>query len=200
MTPREKLTLAMRLAELPRPPDCPELVYDSHTGPAVGLSSSLLWRIKSMLTRADEGESDPEEDTLAARKTLSLMLTAVDRPLPGWTASRTVRLLHSMWGSGERPQSLELACAQSSPAQQHTVHQTATPRQSDQAGPGFVIPRSRPAHAELRRGVDVISGACAGLESFAPAAIPASEAGYLIREIKNNQQILRRILKSIQEG
>ncbi|MET9554520.1 ParB/RepB/Spo0J family partition protein [Streptomyces sp. NPDC006645] len=194
MRPREKLDLALRLGNLPK--SASRSIRSDHIiGPAVGLTGSILWRLRSVDHEASRRGPEQDSSARAASTMLGLMLEAVERPVHGWTAGQTVRLLHGIWKSGECADSLESVC---------TPPASPKIRVSGQAlKPQTVLrppPTPRPGHVEVRRGVDTISGACAGLASLDTTNIAPADITYLIREIKNNQQILRRILKNVQEA
>ncbi|WP_328842827.1 ParB N-terminal domain-containing protein [Streptomyces sp. NBC_00258] len=202
MTPRERVGLAMRLGELPKPVQPGKFRYEDCIAPTVDISAAILQRIRTVVRAAQEDAPDPDAAMVGARKVLGLMLQAVERPVDGWTTGQTIRLLHALLRAGEHPESLEDVCSSSRVRGQRAEgHPLPSAQQPAGVSPERGVPRQHPfPRAEIRRGIDTISGACAGLESLPITGIPVEEAGYLEREIKKNQRILRRILKCVQES
>jgi hypothetical protein len=197
MTHREQVALAARLRELPKPPGHRDIRHDLYIAPALGMPAAVLQRLRSAYRMAVGDDPDLEASAVRnAQQVLDLMLQVVERPPDGWTTGQAIRLLHPFLKAGGCPASLEAVCA--------------TARQTREAAPGAGIPAQagetyvpdrgmrRPVYVEVRRGIDTISGACAGLASLSISEIPADQASYVEREIKSNQRILREILKTIQ--
>ncbi|MEY9937609.1 ParB N-terminal domain-containing protein [Streptacidiphilus sp. MAP5-3] len=193
---RERINLGILLNQLPKPSEAiGNFTHDSVTGPAIGLTSAILWRVRSTLGRAREWEPTPDVDALLARRIVRLMLEAIDHPVEGVSASQAVKILHGMWKRGECPHLLSEVIK---PRPERLS--SNTPTRSRQVSVGLAgIPR-RASAVEFRRGVDAISGACAGLASLGATEIPREDADYLSREIKTDMQFLRQFLKKLQEA
>lgn len=194
ITVRERVNLAVRLHELPKPKEhSSKFTYDAHSAPAVGLTSRILWRIRSTIGRAMEGSLTDDENVLAARLALKLMLEAVDQPPDGWTSNSAVGEIHDRLRQGRVPESLsDLSVApprnDSTPLLRHV-----------RAVPPHTHPQRKRIPGDFRRGMDSISGALAGLTSFPLNDLPVEERCYAEREFKAWQQTIRRALKAIHQ-
>ncbi|WP_327668002.1 MULTISPECIES: ParB N-terminal domain-containing protein [unclassified Streptomyces] len=190
MSARDRFALAQRLRELPRPQQS-AFRYDDCIGPAVGLSGAVLQRLRRTERIAND-PAEPDSATENARRVLSLMFEALEEPPQGWTSGQSVRQLCEFLRS-ECPATLAEACA--SPAEAPSVTGQALGGENTQRR----IPAARKrTHSEIRRGVDTISGVCAGLASYSFSGLPAEDAAYIGQELRRSQRALRDIVKSIQ--
>ncbi|MEV7596892.1 ParB/Srx family N-terminal domain-containing protein [Kitasatospora sp. NPDC089797] len=196
LTVRERINLAVLLAELPRPADAPARSFssDTHVGPAVGLTSTILRRLRSTVRKAREGETDVDDEAVAARRTLALMLEAVERPPDGWTRRQAVRHLHDALGAGDFPRSL--ADLPQRAAGRRPGSPTVPPRR------GFerAAVSKRTSGPEVRRALDAIAGACAGLASLDTAGLAPDEVAHTKHEINNTVQVLRQVVRGLPGG
>ncbi len=199
MNSREKLGLALRLNELPKPSGHTRFDYDSHSGPAVDLSARIMRRLRPALQKAREGDPKPDEEALAARKILSLMLEAIDQPLDGYSSSQIVCHLSCMLREGVTAETL------GSISMPDTSRKNAgkLPQVPTQADPAY-SPRSGSrlrTQGEYRRGVDNISGALAGLEVLLHMNPPTGEyADHVNNVLRQSQKSIRQMLKNLQEA
>ncbi|MFB7779161.1 ParB/Srx family N-terminal domain-containing protein [Streptomyces bauhiniae] len=194
MTVREKFALSQRLREFSRPEYAAAWRHEDYAGPAVGLTSAILRALRA----AERGFSAPEATGSSAenaRRVFLLMLEALEGPAgQGCSPGQTVRRLTGYLRSGDCPNTLAEACEVS----------TAKPSVPAQGGGGAgqapVSPARRRTQNEIRRGIDTISGACAGLASVCVTDLPSDDIPYLAREIRKNRRILGDVLKSLQEN
>lgn len=200
MTVRERVELALRLHELRKPLDHTEghFAHDTYTAPTVGLSSRILWRIRSTMSKAKEWEGNPGSDAAIARKALKLMLEAVEKPTAGYSANQLVCHLHSMLQCGDVPDSLHALQVPPSVRQRHPV--PPSPPLQDAPSVTAVPGTRKRIHADFRLGVDGISGALAGLQSLVHENPPkGDDAEYSIDDLKKSARVIRQIVKSLEE-
>ncbi|MDV5145761.1 ParB/RepB/Spo0J family partition protein [Streptomyces sp. SBC-4] len=201
MNPREKLELALRIGALPRPSELAHrgFSHDKYVAPTVGVSSRVLWRLRSTLAKANEGDEEPDANSIRARQILNLMLEAIDGPIKGYSPSQTIGHLHSILShGGDIPGSLldiELPSARNASAEKTVPHQ---PKILDAMK--HSLPRRRTS-AEFRRGVDTISGALTGLESLMYQNLPIGEdAEHMMKQLKQSQKMIRQMLRNLPGG
>jgi len=199
MSAREKLDLAMRLGKLPRSSEmiATNSYTDKVTGPAVDLSSRILWRLRSTLLKAEgANRNPPNPGSIEAQHALKLMLKAIDHPIPGYSPSQIIATLHESLKSGKVPKSLknlELPTRKVRPSKETAQ----IPPQSDTTHPPKETPWRTPT-VEFRRGVDMISGALSGLESLMLIKPPTGdEAEHARNVLKKAQRSIRQIVKTI---
>ncbi|MFC8709353.1 ParB N-terminal domain-containing protein [Streptomyces sp. NPDC057197] len=190
---RERFTLSQRLRELPRPVRKEKLRYEEAVGPAVGFTTSVLKRLRTAYREAST--PDLTSDSINARQVLELMFEALEKPLEGWTTGQSVRRLYDFLKTGNCPQTLAEACITT------VRHRSVVPAQSETVTDRTPLsPTRRRVQSEIRRGVDTISGACAGLASLPASGLPSEDLSYLEREIRKNRRILLDVLKNLQES
>ncbi|MEU7190284.1 ParB N-terminal domain-containing protein [Streptomyces sp. NPDC045369] len=190
MSVQDRFRLSQRLREFPRPESPGPWRHEDHAGPAVGLSAATLKGLRS----AARGASAPGEPGSAAdnaQRVLQLMFEALENPVAGRSGGQAVRRLYGYLRSGDCPATLAAACEAPAP-------QPPIPAQGEREQVP-ISPARRRTQYEIRRGVDNISGACAGLASACVADLSAEDVPYLSREIRKNRRILRDVLKSLQE-
>lgn len=198
MDTRQRLDLSLRLNALPRPADkiLQKFSHDTHTGPAVGFSSRILWRLRSTLLKANEDEESPAADSIAARRILALMLEALESPVGDHSHGQIIGRLHTMLREGTIPDHLGALA----PPTRRTkkIPEQTTKQENSNPSPQRVLRKRSPT--EFGRGVDMISGALTGLESLMYANLPAGEeAAHLRNELRKSQKSIRQMLKSLQE-
>ncbi|MFI9228452.1 ParB/RepB/Spo0J family partition protein [Streptomyces rimosus] len=193
MSVPDRFRLSQRLREFPRPERSGAWRHEEHAGPAVGLSAAILKGLRSAAHRACAPEG-PGSSADNARRVLLLMFEALENPVEGRSGGQAVRRLNGYLRSGDCPATLAAAC-QGPPPQPPVPAQAQGEREQ-----ASISPARKRTQYEIRRGVDNISGACAGLASACVADLPSEDVPYLAREIRKNQRILRGVLKSLQEN
>ncbi|WP_455754831.1 hypothetical protein [Streptomyces murinus] len=193
MTVRDRFVLSQRLREFPRPEQVGTWRHEDHAGPAVGLSAAILKGLRA----ADRGCSAPETTGPSAEnahRVFLLMLEALEKPIQGRSSGQIVRQLYGYLKSDGCPATLTDVCEASGP-------KPPVPKQGERRIEQAPISSARRrTQNEIRRGVDTISGACAGLASVCVADLPNEDVPYLAREIRKNRRILWDVLKSLQEN
>ncbi|MFI6281837.1 ParB/RepB/Spo0J family partition protein [Streptomyces sp. NPDC050988] len=191
MSVRDRFVLSQRLRDFPRPEHAGPWRHEDYAGPAVGLSAAILKGLRSA-ARGCSGQEASGPSAENAHRVLLLMFEALEKPTAGRSAGQAVRRLYGYLKSGDCPASLADACEAPLP-------KLPMPAQGERgAGQAPISPVRRRTQNEIRRGVDTISGACAGLASVCVADLPADDVPYLAREIRKNRQILWDVLKSLQ--
>ncbi|MEU3512219.1 ParB N-terminal domain-containing protein [Streptomyces longwoodensis] len=194
MTVRDRFALSKRLREFPKPEHAGSWRHEDYAGPAVGLSSAILRGLRA----AERGYCAPDATGPSAEnahRVFLLMVEALEKPAHGCSPGQAVRRLSGYLKSGDCPATLADACE--APAATKTPIPTQGERGAEQTP---ISPARRRTQNEVRRGVDTISGACAGLASVCVADLPADDVPYLAREIRKNRRILWDVLKSLQEN
>ncbi|MFE9413897.1 ParB/RepB/Spo0J family partition protein [Streptomyces sp. NPDC006704] len=189
----DRFRLSGRLYEFPKPQHTggPWRHHD-YAGPAVGLSSTILKGLRAAKRDASaSGEFEGSREN--AQRVLMLMFEALDSPVEGCSAGQAVRRLYGYLKSGDCPTTLAAVCGAASLP-------SPFPAQTEGREPAPVTPVRKRTQSEIRRGVDTISGACAGLASVCVEDLPVEDIPYLAREIRKNRRILGDVLKSLQEN
>ena len=197
MTTREKIRLTQSLRRLPRPLslDASGFTYDTWVGPAVGISSDVLWRTRSVFHKACEEIPDPGDEALLARRTFALMCEAIESKSPNIPLSAVIRDLHHMNKQGECPNSLAVILGR--------VSQRRPPVRMAAIIPQGGVRPSPLRATEFRRAVDNLAGASIGLEALADMVVagpPVGDMAYEARSLRRTMQQLRRVMRKVEEA
>ncbi|MFE4856099.1 ParB/RepB/Spo0J family partition protein [Streptomyces sp. NPDC056670] len=197
MSPRDRVNLAIRLNELSKPSDIPKRSFTRsvHTAPAVGMTPKSLRRVSRMIDASQEGQLDCDQDCQSARKTLAVMLSAIDVSPNSVDAERMIERIYAQFRRGQTPETISEfeqgstgKCGSGQLEIDTPITKVATQRV-----------RKR-TFADFRMGIDQVSGGISGLVRFGlPEEIPPGSREYAVKEIKRGRQDLYVLLKQLQE-
>ncbi|WP_231873196.1 MULTISPECIES: hypothetical protein [Kitasatospora] len=192
MSLRERVDLAAVLYGVPRPDgeSSRSFPFDKHTAPAVGLSSSTLWRVRSVIHKSQEEAISSDADIDRARKILRLMVEAYECPPSGWKSYSAIEYLHSLLQVGDIPDRLDQL---DKPKGTGGDAVKDLPAREETRSPES-IPGPRRQLVDIRRGIDSIAGVCAGLAAVSELCpLTAAERAQLGADIRRSKKVLSRI-------